>query len=323
MVLGLVEQRAVPARLLITGGCGFIGSNLIPLVLAREDLAIRVLDDESAGSRKDIERFDVEFVRGDLNDSALVAKALEGVDMVVHLAADTRVMDSIAAPERNFRTNVVGTFNLLCRMKEAGVRRIVNASTGGAILGEVDPPISEEMAPFPLAPYGASKLAAEGYCSAFSGAYGFVATSLRFSNVYGPRSYHKGSVVAHFFKQILAREELVVYGDGSQTRDYVFVGDICEGIHLAMRAGRSGVFQLGSGRPTTLESLISQMKAVVGDAFPVRVAYRPFRPGELRHTWCDIGKARGELAFDPKTSLGSGLAQTWTWFLETMAQAGE
>jgi UDP-glucose 4-epimerase len=287
--------------------------------MERNDFKIRVLDDESAGSRRDIAQFDVEFVKGELSDPATVASALEGVETVVHLAADTRVIDSIAAPERNFRTNVVGSFNLLCRMKEAGVRRIVNASTGGAILGEVEPPITEDMAAFPLSPYGASKLAAEGYCSAFGGAYGFAATSLRFSNVYGPRSYHKGSVVAHFFKQILARQELVVYGDGSQTRDYVFVGDICEGIHLAMNADRSGVFQLGSGVPTTVDALISEMTAVVGNAFPVRVGYQPFRTGELRHTWCDIGKARRDLGYDPKTPLAIGLAQTWKWFLEAMA----
>jgi UDP-glucose 4-epimerase len=307
------------SQVLITGGCGFIGSNLIELLRRQGDFEIRVLDNESTGSAKDIAPFDVEFVKGDLNDTATVARALKGADMVVHLAADTRVIDSIADPERNFQTNVVGTFNLLCRMREAGVGRIVNASTGGAILGEVSPPVGESTAAAPRAPYGASKLATEGYCSAFAGAYGFAATSLRFSNVYGPRSYHKGSVVAHFFKQILARQELVVYGDGSQTRDYAFVGDICEGIYLAMRSDRTGVFQLGTGVPTTLNALIAAMRGVVGDGFPVGVRYEPFRAGELRHTWCDITKARRELGFEPKTALAGGLARTWQWFSEATA----
>ena len=304
--------------MLVTGGCGFIGSNLIRLLRERGDFEIRVLDDESTGSASDIAAFDVELIKGDLNDRVAVASAVKRVDIVVHLAADTRVIDSIAAPARNFQTNVVGTFNLLCRMREAGVCRIVNASTGGAILGEVMPPVDESMAAAPRAPYGASKLAAEGYCSAFAGAYGFAATSMRFSNVYGPRSYHKGSVVAHFFKQILARKDLVIYGDGSQTRDYVFVGDICEGILLAMRSERTGVFQLGTGVPTTLDALIAMMRAVVGDAWAVSVRHEPFRAGELHHTWCNIAKARCELGYEPRMALRDGLARTWEWFSEVM-----
>ncbi len=302
------------SKILITGGCGFIGSNLIELLRRHESCDIRVLDNETNGSRRDIVAFDVEFISGDINDGAVMTRALDGVDLVVHLAADTRVVDSITAPERNFRTNVIGTFNVLCCMRESGVRRIVNASTGGAILGEVLPPVHEEMAAAPTSPYGASKLSAEGYCSAFSGAYGFAATSLRFSNVYGVRSYHKGSVIAHFFKQILAGKELVVYGDGSQTRDYVYVGDLCEGILLAMRKDTSGVFQLGTGRPTALNDLIAEIETTVGSELKVR--YEPFRAGELRQTWCDINKARRILGYDPKTSLGVGLTRTWSWFKE-------
>lgn len=304
--------------ILVTGGCGFIGSNLIELLRQREDCDIRVLDDESTGSKRDIAPFDVEIIEGDIADARCVDKALKGVDVVVHLAADTRVVDSIAKPEQNFRTNVAGTFNLLCRMKEAGVSRIVNASTGGAILGEVEPPVHEGMAAAPLSPYGASKLAAEGYCSAFAGAYGFSATSLRFSNVYGPRSYHKGSVVAHFFRQILAREELVVYGDGSQTRDYVFVGDLCEGILMVLKSGARGVFQLGTGVPTTINELIAKMEGVLGDDLELRVRYEPFRPGELRHTWCDISNARRAFGYTPGTALDVGLRRTWEWFSEAM-----
>ena len=307
------------SRVLITGGCGFIGSNLIELLRRDDNCEIRVLDNESTASKKDLSGFDVDVVLGDICDTSVVARAIKNVDLVVHLAADTRVMDSIADPERNFRTNVIGTFNLLDLMRKGGINRIVNASTGGAILGEVEPPVHEEIAAAPLSPYGASKLAAEGYCSAFAGSYGFSATSLRFSNVYGPRSYHKGSVIAHFFKRLLAGEDLVVYGDGEQIRDFVFVGDICEGIHLAMRAQKSGVFQLGSGIPTSVNQLLDQMKAMLGDQFRVGVRYEPFRAGELRRTWCDIAKARRALEYDPKTRLPEGLAQTWGWFREAMA----
>jgi UDP-glucose 4-epimerase len=308
-------------RVLITGGCGFIGSNLIELLRTHDNCEIRVLDNESSGSKSDVAQFDVDLICGDITDATDVAAALKGVDMVVHLAADTRVLDSIAAPEHNFRTNVAGTFNILSRMKDAGVTRIVNASTGGAILGEVEPPVHEEMAASPLAPYGASKLAAEGYCSAFSGAYGFSATSLRFSNVYGPRSYHKGSVVAHFFKQITAGKELVVYGDGTQTRDYVFVGDLCEGILLAMQSGQSGVFQLGTGIATTINELIDQFRILLGHEFQINVRYEPFRAGELRNTWCDIEKSRRAFGYDPQTRIASGLARTWSWFREALPES--
>ena len=311
------------SRALITGGCGFIGSNLIELLRKRENCEIRVLDNESAASRRDIAGFDVDLIAGDITDEGVVAKAVANVDLVVHLAADTRVVDSIADPLRNFRTNVLGTFNLLCRMKAAGVTRIVNASTGGAILGEVQPPVHEEMAPAPLSPYGAGKLAAEGYCSAFAGSYGFRALSLRFSNVYGPRSYHKGSVIAQFFRRILAGEDLIVYGDGTQTRDYVFVEDLCEGILLAMKSECTGVFQLGTGRATSVNELIAQMKDVVEDGERITVRFEPFRPGELRHTWCDISKARAAFNFNPTTLLRDGLIRTWTWFHEGAARTKE
>ncbi len=306
------------SRVLITGGCGFIGSNLINLLRKRVDCEIRVLDNCTSGSERDIAEFNVELIVGDINDADAVAKAVKNVDLVVHLAADTRVVESISAPERNFQTNVVGTFNLLCSMRTAGVSRIVNASTGGAILGEIDPPAHENIAASPVSPYGASKLAAEGYCSAFAGVYGFSATSLRFANVYGPRSYHKGSVVAHFFKQLLARQTLVVFGDGAQTRDYVFVEDICDGIMRAMESAESGVFQLGTGTPTSVNELIALMTNVVGDEFPVQVRYEPFRSGELRRSWCDIAKARRVLKYDPRTSLAGGLARTWEWFQQSM-----
>jgi UDP-glucose 4-epimerase len=304
-------------RVLITGGCGFIGSNLIRYLRESDDLELRVLDNESIGSFENIAAFDIECIRGELNDEVVVRRALNDVDLVVHLAADTGVLDSVASPERNFRVNVTGTLNLLGRMREQGVVKIVNASTGGAILGDATPPIHEDMPARPLSPYGASKLAAEAYCSAFS-TYGLAATSLRFSNVYGPGSQRKGSVVAHFMKQILSGKELVIYGDGSQTRDYVFVSDLCEGIRLAMTSGRTGVFQLGTGVPTTLNALVAQLREVVGGAYPVTVRYEPSRPGEVVHTWCDIDKARRELGYDPRTSLAAGLSATWRWFRRSM-----
>jgi UDP-glucose 4-epimerase len=174
--------------------------------------------------------------------------------------------------------------------------------------------VNEAMPPMPLSPYGASKLAVEGYCSAFAGAYGMKSVSLRFSNVYGPGSFHKGSVVAHCFKRLLHGEEIVVFGDGSQVRDFLFVGDLARGIRRAIDAGVTGVFQLGSGQPTSLNELIAAIRRTVAGQVEVRVRFAAFRPGEVHTTWCDVTKARSTFGFEPITSLENGLATTWQWF---------
>lgn len=302
-------------HVLITGGCGFVGTNLISYLKSNTDMDIRVFDNESLGDRKYIVEFGVDFVKGDITDPRQLMAALNGIDAVVHLAADTRVMDSIEDPSHNFKNNVFGTFNLLDCMRNSNVMRIINASTGGAILGETAPPLNEDMPAKPLSPYGASKLAAEGYCSAFFGSYGIVDTSLRFSNVYGPRSQNKGSVVAKFMKNIIAGKELVVYGDGSQTRDFIFIDDLCEGIWQAMLSGKRGVYQLGTGTATTIQQLVEHIAIVVGEEIQFDVRYCEFREGEVKSTWCDITKAKTELGFLPKTPIEVGIRQTWEWFL--------
>lgn len=300
------------SKILITGGAGFIGRHLADHLLSRGDVEVTVIDNESLGERRHLDLDRVRFVPGDLRDPDQVRAALAGQDAVVHLAADTRVMDSIEDPANNFDHNVRGTFTLLEACRELGVARVVAASTGGAILGDVEPPVHEAMAPRPTSPYGASKLMLEGYLSAYSSCYGVSGCALRFSNIYGGRSFHKGSVVAHFFKQILAEEPLVVYGDGSQTRDYLFVGDLVEGIWSALASDVEGAYQLGTGRPTTLDELIAAMRVVTG--LDLEVEYRDFRAGEVRDTWCGIDKARAGFGFDPATTLVDGLGETWGWF---------
>ena len=299
-------------NVLITGGAGFIGRHLADHLSARDDVAVTVIDNESLGDRRHLDLDRVRFLHGDLRNRDEVREALEGQDAVVHLAADTRVMDSIENPAHNFENNVIGTFNLLELCRELGIGRVVAASTGGAILGDVTPPVHEEMAPRPTSPYGASKLMLEGYLSAYSSSFGVSGCALRFSNIYGPRSFHKGSVVAHFFKRILADEPLVVYGDGSQTRDYLYAGDLVQVIGSALESDATGAYQLGSGRGTTLNELLDAMREVTGRELDVR--YEDFRAGEVRDTWCQIDKARAELGFDPTTSLVDGLRETWAWF---------
>lgn len=302
-------------RVLITGGAGFVGTNLVASLSRQGGYEITVLDNESRGTRKNIQSYDVRFIPADIKDGREVAKVLSGVETVVHLAAESGVMDSIVSPLSSFENNVRATVNLLLMAKDAGVTRIINASTGGAILGEVSPPINEEIAARPVSPYGASKLAVEGYCSAFSAAYGMQIVSLRFSNLYGPWSLHKKSVVAHFFKRILAGEDLTIYGDGSQKRDYLFVEDLNDVIAGVMNREISGIYQLGTGKPHSLNELITLMRTTMGPAHPFRVRYKDFRDGEIRHTWCDISKAATDLGFQPETSLENGLRLTWEWFL--------
>jgi len=299
-------------KVLITGGLGFIGTNLINLIdLDRYDIS--VLDNYSNTSGIPVDD-NIEIFEGDIRNPVDVKMALRGKDVVIHLAAHTRVIDSIEDPSLNFDINVRGTFNILEEIRLGGIGTIVNASTGGAILGEVDPPVHENIAANPAAPYGASKLAAEGYCSAYSKSYGIQALSLRFSNIYGKYSHNKGSVVAAFIKGIVQDSKITIFGDGSQTRDYLYVGDLVIGIIGAIESTKSGVFQLGSGIPTDLNTLVALLKEVMSYDFSVE--YENFRVGELRHTYCDINKARGAFNFQPSKPLNAGIRSTWEWFRE-------
>ncbi len=301
-------------RVLVTGGAGFIGANLVHQLGTAQGYRVRVLDDLSVGQPTPDLPSSADFRRADFTNREAVAPCLADIDAVVHLAALSGVIDSIADPRPSFAVNVMGTFQLLELARSAGVRRFVNASTGGALLGDVPPPIDESMAPSPLSPYGASKLAVEGYCSAFSGAYGLPCLTLRFSNVYGPRSGHKKSAVATFIKRALLGEPLTIYGDGSQRRDYLYVGDLARAIAAALDGNAVGVYQLGSGRPTSLEQLIASLEAVAGCRLPVR--FEAARRGEVHSTWCAVDKARRELGFTAPTTLAEGLAATWQWFAE-------
>jgi UDP-glucose 4-epimerase len=303
---------------LITGGCGFIGVNVVTRLVSR-GARVRVLDNLSLGRREDIEPLGVELLVGDIRDELTAEKACKGVDTVVHLAAHTRVVESVTNPELNFEINAKGTLNMLLAARDAGVKKFIFASTGGAILGEQEPPVHEQMVARPISPYGAGKLAGEAYCSAFSGAYGLNTIALRFSNVYGPYSYHKGSVVAQFFKNLIQQEPLVVYGDGEQTRDFLYVDDLVDALLLADKAEIAAeVFQVASGRETSLRELIDAMKKSIPE-FKAEIRYEPARAGEISRNYADIAKARQMLGYDPKTLLEDGLRNTWDWFLSRQA----
>ncbi len=306
---------------LVTGGCGFIGVNLVSRLVARGD-RVRVFDNLSLGRREDLEPFGVELVVGDVRDFPALARAADGMDVVVHLAAHTRVVESVSNPELNFEVNVLGTMNALRASRSASVQKFIFASTGGAILGEQAPPVHEGMVPRPVSPYGASKLAGEGYCSAFCGAFGLNTVALRFSNVYGPFSYHKGSVVAQFFRNLMHHEPLTIYGDGRQTRDFLFVDDLVDAIVRADKTDTPGeVFQIASGRETAIASLTELMREVLpGIRFDIR--FQPARAGEIFRNYACIEKAQRMLGYKPQTVLREGLERTWQWFVSRNGHLG-
>jgi len=305
-------KREQNMNILITGGCGFIGVNLIGFFQKNTSGKIVVLDNLSVGKTEYLSEFDVEFVKGDIRNPELVQKLMKKVDAVIHLAADTQVISSINNPDFNFDVNANGTFILLNMAKNEGIEHFVFASTGGAIIGDVTPPVRETMVPRPVSLYGASKLCGEAYCSAFAGSYGMKTVSLRFSNVYGPGSFHKGSVVAHFFKQILKRNKLTVHGNGKQTRDFIYVDDLCDAILRALNIEKGGqFFQIGSGVETSVNELIELIKTCIGDGGRVSVEYAPARKGEVFRNYSDISLARDRLGFVPKMPLEEGLKKTW------------
>jgi UDP-glucose 4-epimerase len=303
----------MPDRALVTGACGFIGANLVPKLVDR-GVGVRGLDNLSRGSRANLDSVDVEVIEGDIRDAETVARALAGVDTVIHLAAYGSVAESVEEPFENFDVNVHGTLVLLRACAEAGIRKFVFASTGGAIMGNATPPVDEGTLPWPISPYGASKLCGEAYCHAFAGSFGLPVVTLRFANVYGPLSDHKKGAVTNFIKLALRGEPLVVYGDGTATRDFLYVDDLCEGIIAAVDASLDDeVVHLASGRETSIGEL-ARLVLELTDAANSPIRHEERRRGEVERTFSNAARARELLGFEPTCSLREGLAETIEWF---------
>jgi UDP-glucose 4-epimerase len=301
-------------RALVTGACGFIGANLVPILLGR-GLDVRGLDNLARGSRQNLPP-EVEVVEGDIRDTDAVARALDGVDTVVHLAAFGSVAESVEEPFENFDVNARGTLVLLRACTDAGVGKFVFASTGGAIMGNTPPPVDESTLPWPISPYGASKLCGEAYCHAFAGSFGLATVALRFANVYGPVSAHKKGAVTSFIVRALRGEPLVVFGDGSATRDFLYVDDLCQGIAAAVDAPlRDEVLHLASGTETSIGDLARLVLELAG-APETPIRYEERRRGEVERTFSNADRARELLGFEPRHSLRDGLAKTVAWFAE-------
>jgi UDP-glucose 4-epimerase len=302
------------ARLLVTGGAGFVGANLVRRLGGRYD--VRVLDSLVTGSRAVLPP-EVELVVGDIRDPGAVDGALAGADAVVHLAAAGSVVDSVADPFTNFDVNARGTLTVLDAARRAGVERVVVASTGGALVGNAPGPVDESSVPRPLSPYGAGKAAAEAYCSAYAGSYGLRTIALRFANLYGPFSAHKKGVVTAFFRALHGGRPMVVHGDGGATRDFLHVADICDALERSLTADVPGGTTLHVA--TAVETSIDELAALCAEAagrpgHPVE--HSPARTGEVERNVASYRLAEQVLGFRPSVALRDGLAGTWEWYRE-------
>lgn len=329
-------------RWVITGGCGFVGTNLIRFLIQNGNHSIRVVDNLSVGTRRDLAEV-TEFVEcskpdypwsegtvqsresslqlivGDIKDIALANKVVDGADVIIHLAANTGVGPSISDPVSDCHSNVVGTLNYLEAARSNNIGRFVFASSGAPI-GVIEPPIHENICPRPISPYGASKLAGEAYCSAYWGSFGIETVALRFGNVYGPGSTHKSSVVAKFIKDALNGRGLDIHGDGTQTRDFIYIEDLVRAVYKATASPDIGgeLFQIAANTETTIAKLAERILTLLekrGTAnIPIR--YSEFRPGDVKRNYSDISKAKKRLDWEPLYTLEAGLDQTIEYFME-------
>lgn len=327
---------------LITGGCGFIGLRFVKYLLDETKDNIRILDNLSVGSKDELSSltdplqitcmdFDwddrLSLIRGDIEDYNIVNKSVKGANYVVHLAANTGVMPSIEDPRADFMSNAMGTFNLLQASTTHKVDRFVFASSG-APLGEVDPPIHENLPAKPLSPYGASKLSGEAYCSAFYHSFGLNTVALRFGNVYGVGSKQKGSVVAKFIKEALNPEKTTweIFGDGSQTRDFIYVEDLIEAILCAIETPDVGgeIFQIATSKETTVAEIAEALNEILNrhGYAKMHIENKRFRVGDARRNFSDTSKAKRRLGWSPSVDLPDGLDRTFRYFLEEGARNG-
>jgi len=305
-------------RCLVTGGSGFIGSNLVDALIARGD-EVTVVDDLSTGRRENLAgalEAGAELVEADIRDAEAMSELATArkPEQVFHLAAQIDVRRSVADPAFDAGINVGGTANMLEAARLAGTKRFVFVSTGGAIYGEgagKELPLDEAAANEPLAPYGQSKLAAEGYLSLYERLYGLDGVILRLGNVYGPRQDPLGEagVIAIFCGKLAASEAPTVYGDGTQTRDYIYVDDVVEAALAAAAGTASGAFNIGTGRETSVLELVELLRDL-GDASGFEPQFAPARPGEVERIALDCSRAGGELGWNAAIDLRAGLTKT-------------
>ncbi len=323
-------------RWLITGGCGFLGTSLIERLKEEGGHQIRVIDNLSTGTRDDLQNVssyselkgcdleaenwdedNVQLIVGDILDESMSLTVTKKCDVIVHLAANTGVGPSVENPRADCMANVIGTFNYLDAARINKIPRFIFASSG-APAGEVEPPIHEELPPHPVSPYGASKLAGEGYCSAYSKSFGIDTVMLRFGNVYGPGSLHKSSVVAKFIRQAINGETLEIYGDGGQTRDFIYIDDLINALILAATTENIGgeTFQIASNKETTVGEITNKLVKIMKECGVknINVINGETRVGDVKRNFSDTRKAKSRLGWVPTMNQDEGLRNTVEYF---------
>ena len=299
-------------KTLITGGCGFIGSHLAETLVA-EGVVVRVLDNFSSGKPENLKGFDsgIEVIRGDIRDPIVLRDAVKGVDHIFHEAALVSVAVSVEQPDENDAINIRGTLNVLQAAREASVKRVVLASSAAVYGNNPELPKRETMLPEPESPYALGKLAGEYYLKLFSRLYGVETVSLRYFNVFGPRQDGKSmysGVISRFVDDIRQGRAPTIFGDGGQTRDFVFVKDVVQANLLAMRTpavGKGEIFNVATGRQISLLQLWETLKKITGSTLAPQ--FREARAGDIRHSLADISKIRSTLGYEPEYSLDEGL----------------
>jgi UDP-glucose 4-epimerase len=313
-------MSAAGGKVLVTGGGGFIGSHLVERLL-RDGHEVRVLDNFATGHRRNLAGVldQIELVEGDIQSYERGHNAVRGCDLVFHQAALPSVPRSIQDPLTSTATNVTGTLNVLLAARDEGVRRVVYASSSSVYGANPELPKREEMPALPIAPYAVSKLAAEGYCRAFTQVYGLETVSLRYFNVFGPRQdplSQYAAVIPRFITAFLTDERPVVFGDGEQSRDFTYVDNAVEATILAAEAeGVAGqTFNAACGEGTTLNGLLGHLRRLTGKQ--IEASHADPQPGDLRHSLADISRAREALGYEPQTDVRTGLEQTFAYYEE-------
>ena len=303
-------------NVLVTGGAGFIGSHLVD-ALVEKGYGVIVVDNLSSGKVSNLNSYAL-FYEQSVEDEEMMERifSLHKPEYVFHFAAQASVAVSVREPSRDAKVNILGSLVLLEKSVKYGVKKFIFSSTGGAIYGEEVKvfPTPETEIPKPVSPYGIAKLCVEKYLEFFAREYGLKYTSLRYSNVYGPRQdpYGEAGVVAIFVERMLKDEPVLIYGDGEYVRDYVYVKDVVEANLLAMERGDNEVFNIGTGRGTTVNELFRMLKELTG--YRRDPVYAPPRKGDVRKSVLDCRKAKEILGWEPKVSLEEGLAMTVEYF---------
>jgi UDP-N-acetylglucosamine/UDP-N-acetyl-alpha-D-glucosaminouronate 4-epimerase len=310
-------------RCLVTGGAGFIGSHLVEN-LVKQGHSVRVLDNFETGSRANLSEWqkDIEIVAGSVEDIDTVKRVVKGIDWIFHEAARVSVPQSIEDPAGTHSVNSSGTLNILIAARNAGVKRIVCASSCAVYGNAPELPKREDMQPSPQSPYAVTKLALEHYCNMFFNLYGVEAVSLRYFNIFGPRQNplaQYAAVVPIFVRNMLQHKPSIIYGDGEQTRDFVFVQDCVQANLLAAKSSDSpgNVYNVGSANQISVNQLFSMLQKITG--CEISAVYEAGRMGEVLHSCSDTSRARKHLNFQPKFDLEKGLELTVDWYQRNSA----